>query len=293
MENRIDFRSLYERCLAGILLTDKQFRISQANKASCELLGYDSFTQVENHTLSSYHLDPPHQELFDFYIEKSLLKGKPLVVDYPFKKITGETVWLSISGIALDKSSSPDLDKGVVWTLVDISPRKEIEDKLTKESNTDYLTGISNRRHFFFSADKQVSFHIRKNRPLSVLMLDIVYFKAINDTYGHGVGDKSICTLSDICLENLRHEDLLGRLGGEEFAMLFSETNLDDAKIIAERIRKDVEVKTSEGSGPDMTVSIGIAELREKDNLDTLLSRADGALYVAKHRGRNQIVDVR
>ncbi|MGJ7093952.1 sensor domain-containing diguanylate cyclase [Vibrio hannami] len=292
MGGQIDFRCLYEKCLAGILLTDKDMNITQANQSACELLGYSNFEDIDQLQIDSYHINSSHQELFNFYIEKSLLKGKPIVVDFPFLKKDGDTVWLSISAIAIDAGEEPDLSKGVVWTLVDISSRKQVEEKLTQESNTDYLTGISNRRHFFLTASKQISFHARNKRTLSVLMLDIDNFKAVNDSYGHAVGDQSICMLSDICQDSLRHEDILGRLGGEEFAILFSETDIENAKMIAERIREKVEKMSQEMSGPEFTVSIGAAELRENDNIDSLLSRADGALYVAKHRGRNQVVEV-
>jgi len=157
-------------------------------------------------------------------------------------------------------------------------------------ATTDPLCGISNRRHFFELADRQVKVAVRGVRPLSGVMLDIDHFKRINDTYGHGCGDEVIRAVASRLSANLRGIDLLGRYGGEEFAVVCPEV-ADEILAIAERIRAAVAatpIDTAAGPIP-VTVSVGVARLAAGDDLDALLARADSALYKAKQGGRNQV----
>ncbi len=170
-------------------------------------------------------------------------------------------------------------------------------------SITDPLTGIGNRRHFIELAQREFQRSHRYQRPLSLIMLDLDHFKVVNDTYGHLVGDKVLRAIAKLCENNLRESDIIGRYGGEEFLILLPETpgfesapNKSDehtAKAVAERLRKMVEstpTQTAQGEIP-ITISLGIAELTgDIDDLDTLIDRADQALYQAKQGGRNQSV---
>jgi diguanylate cyclase (GGDEF)-like protein len=157
-------------------------------------------------------------------------------------------------------------------------------------ATTDGLTGINNRRHFTDLARRQLSVAGRNNRPALAMMLDIDHFKKINDTYGHGTGDEVIKTVAAVVAENLRDHDILGRLGGEEFAVVMPEM-IGNPVAAAERLRAAVEAATSPGvAGPvSVTVSVGVAEHKPGDTLDTLLARADDALYRAKQGGRNRV----
>jgi diguanylate cyclase (GGDEF)-like protein len=132
----------------------------------------------------------------------------------------------------------------------------------------------------------------RHGRPLVALMLDIDHFKRINDSYGHPVGDVAIRALADVCTQEIRHEDVLGRLGGEEFAIVLTETDLDGALLVAERLRRaiaDIRIPTEQGVVA-FTTSIGVAERLDTDaTIDSMLSRADMALYSAKRSGRNRV----
>lgn len=170
-------------------------------------------------------------------------------------------------------------------------------------SITDPLTGIGNRRHFIELAQREFQRSHRYQRPLSLIMMDLDHFKVVNDTYGHLVGDKVLQAIAKLCERNLRESDIIGRYGGEEFLILLpetpgnsTETETNDehtAKAVAERLRKMVEstpTQTAQGEIP-ITISLGIAELTENvDDLDTLIDRADQALYQAKQSGRNQSV---
>ena len=175
----------------------------------------------------------------------------------------------------------------------DITPLKQKEQQLYILSTTDSLTGAFNRRYFMDSAAREFSFHLRHQTPLSLLVMDIDYFKKINDTYGHGVGDDAIKAFVGVCLGVLRREDVLGRTGGEEFAVLLPQTGLDGAEAVAERLRQRVEAieLLLGGERVRFTVSIGAAEVRaEETSIEMTLTRADRALYEAKAKGRNRVV---
>jgi diguanylate cyclase (GGDEF)-like protein len=176
---------------------------------------------------------------------------------------------------------------------VDITERKILENELAHQAHIDYLTGLSNRRHFMEQGEIELSRAIRYKTPLSVLMLDIDFFKNVNDTYGHQVGDIVLQALSKVCLETLRQVDVAGRLGGEEFAIILPETDSKEALEVAERFREavaNIEVVIPSGLPIHFTVSIGVTTLGKKNiNLDILIHQADKALYQAKETGRNKV----
>jgi diguanylate cyclase (GGDEF)-like protein len=157
---------------------------------------------------------------------------------------------------------------------------------------TDGLTGLINRRAFSESLAREMSRAVRYQRPLSLVVLDIDHFKSLNDTLGHLAGDAALRQLGALLRANLRREDVLGRMGGEEFALLLPEIDLEGARIVADKIRRIVEARAFEYEGSSMriTVSAGVAsrEARESDG-EELLRRADTHLYAAKRGGRNRI----
>lgn len=172
--------------------------------------------------------------------------------------------------------------------------RYESECALELASNTDPMTGTSNRRHFIPLLRQEILRCQRKNHHVSLLILDIDHFKKINDSYGHPAGDQVICKLADICRKASRQIDTVARLGGEEFAVLLPETSIQEAVVVAERIRSTVEstIMSDIGNGAlRFTASIGVAEQPEEDSSEeTLVSLADAALYQAKTSGRNRVV---
>ncbi|HEX5809351.1 MAG TPA: GGDEF domain-containing protein [Anaerolineales bacterium] len=160
-------------------------------------------------------------------------------------------------------------------------------------ANIDPLTKSLTRRHFFSMAGTEFSRSLRYHRPLSMLVLDADLFKNINDTYGHHTGDQVLRNLSLVILEQKRAQDVFGRLGGEEFALLLPETSVAQAKIVAERIQKTWEQTPSivEGNLIRSTVSIGVAEMGTSDtSIEDVLRRADRMMYKAKEAGRNTVV---
>ncbi len=153
----------------------------------------------------------------------------------------------------------------------------------------DELTGLVNRRFLLTQLAALVSGARRHDRPLSIVMLDIDHFKAINDTYGHAAGDAVLGGVATTLLERLRTEDWIGRLGGEEFLALLPDVDADGAAVVADELRHSVEAigVRHEGEVIRVTASVGWARLEGDEGYEELLRRADEALYAAKHAGRN------
>ena len=155
----------------------------------------------------------------------------------------------------------------------------------------DALTGLNNRRHFFYLAEQEVKRARRYDRKLAAMMLDIDHFKQVNDTYGHASGDKVLQAIAELSKRTLRKQDTIGRYGGEEFAVILPETDISRAMEVAERLRVAIAscpIDISQGT-VDLTVSIGVAALDTDGNMavESLLDRADKALYAAKREGRD------
>ncbi|WP_161542458.1 diguanylate cyclase [Levilinea saccharolytica] len=157
---------------------------------------------------------------------------------------------------------------------------------------TDTLTGLFNRRHFFYQAESLVIRAQRYGSPLSAVMIDLDHFKDINDTFGHSAGDHVLREVARALSSALRKSDLIGRYGGEEFCVLLPEIDLEEGRTAAERLRQEVfnlQIPTLKGTAA-VTASLGVAALNlHGETLDQLLQRADAALYRAKRAGRNAV----
>ncbi len=170
---------------------------------------------------------------------------------------------------------------------------RRARDEARQRAAIDGLTGVANRGHFLELAGRSIAAARRHHRALSLLMLDVDRFKAINDTHGHAAGDAVLMSLVSVCSRGLREGDLVGRLGGDEFAVLLPETPADLAGQVASRLHDALAAAGGawEGQRLPLEVSVGVASLKpEGDTLDALLGRADEALYQAKRSGRNCVV---
>ncbi|MEQ1659664.1 MAG: sensor domain-containing diguanylate cyclase, partial [Hylemonella sp.] len=152
---------------------------------------------------------------------------------------------------------------------------------------TDPLTGVGNRRMLELRLDDEILRAERYRRALTVVYFDLDHFKQVNDKYGHDVGDTVLRQVADSLVANLRQSDHVARMGGEEFVTLLTETGLDDAVTLVERMRAAVAALQIPGLPQHITISAGLAQWREGENAETLLRRADQALYRAKASGRN------
>lgn len=167
---------------------------------------------------------------------------------------------------------------------------KELLTKVQYYANTDPLTNLLNRRSMQKEIEKLIEISKRYDQDLSFLLVDIDYFKNINDTYGHQTGDKVLVEVSRLFRNNTRNVDVVARFGGEEFLIALVNTNLDKAYILAERIRNGTNRIKIDTKDLDFTISIGCARLREKDTFYSILKRVDNLLYQAKENGRNRTV---
>lgn len=162
--------------------------------------------------------------------------------------------------------------------------------RLADLASRDFLTGLWNRRSFVEAAEREIGLARRSMKPLSIVVFDLDHFKSINDTHGHATGDTVLKRFAELLGENVRRTDIVGRIGGEEFAMIVPDATARAAAILAEKLRSAVAADAPSGS-PRVTVSVGIAQVHPAEAaVDDALARADLALYEAKRSGRDRVV---
>jgi len=192
---------------------------------------------------------------------------------------------------ARSKSLEADLQR----SSQQVAELKTKLDDVRKESLTDPLTGIANRKAFDAEIERAIETAREKNEPLSLFMCDIDRFKIFNDTFGHQTGDHVLRLVSQCLSDNVKGRDTAARYGGEEFVVVLPQTALADSVVLANQIRKAVESRklVKKNSGDvlgTITISIGAAQLNAKDDAAGIVQRADACLYAAKHAGRNRVV---
>ena len=204
------------------------------------------------------------------------------------KKRGGDEFWAEMSARIVDL----DGQQCSLVGIFDVTAQKKLEDQLRELATRDSLTGAVNRRHFLELAERERQRSRRSGSSLSLCMLDADHFKDVNDSYGHVAGDHVLTAIAKAVQSALRAADVLGRLGGEEFAILLPDTDLAGARVLAERARLAVAqniVRNADATEIRVTISIGVAELGPDEAFEALLQRADRALYGAKGSGRNRV----
>jgi diguanylate cyclase (GGDEF)-like protein/PAS domain S-box-containing protein len=229
---------------------------------------------------------------------QTILSGKEWHGDMVNSRKNGESYWVAVSISPITDSN------GVITHFVsineDITARKETEEKirrlnagLEQLAMTDYLTNLYNRRYFMQRGSEEFKRARRNHQPLALLMLDIDQFKKVNDTHGHEAGDMTLQQVAAGLKSSLREIDILGRMGGEEFAVLLPNISLHEAAILAERVRKTIAGMSIaiQGASLTITISIGVAVLTDETlGIDDLLKNADVAMYQSKRGGGNRVV---
>lgn len=213
----------------------------------------------------------------------------PLHLSTPLVDGRPHTSWiLSLGGIPL-------LGSGLILAVFAYVVRqwRDHVERLRELSNTDYLTNLRNRRSFMESAEIEFARAQRFGKSLAIVMVDVDHFKRVNDGHGHGIGDEILKLVGKILAQEVRRHDVIARYGGEEFCFLLAETNEEQARVMAERCRERIEAAQLmvERSVVRVTASVGIAAYPHQGitRVEQLIDLADGALYRAKHSGRNRV----
>ena len=274
---------------SGLLILDGNLRAVYSNPALHRMFKSFSAAEIRSRKLSYEELlraarTASAVDLQD-YVAKRLAwvrSGDPTPMDLKMSNDTNLRCHLAVL---------PDGGRMLIYS--DVTDMVRHAEEMERLATTDGMTGIFNRRHFMTLADLEWNKACRYDRPLSLVLLDIDYFKSINDTYGHPVGDEVLVHLAKVAASCKRVPDVLARIGGEEFALLLPETELLQAQTAAERLRKEVATHPL-ATGPQVvrpTVSIGVAA--KAPNITTfsqLVTAADKALYEAKRAGRNRVI---
>ncbi|HTQ02387.1 MAG TPA: diguanylate cyclase [Polyangiaceae bacterium] len=269
--------------VAMALVRSEDSTVVFGNPRCADLFGMTQ-QELEGRKAVDYYVDRSER---DRIVERVLEEGYVDGETVRMRRQSGQEFWALVSARAIEFDGAPALLAGVT----DVSEQKALEARLRELAMHDELTGLYNRRHFVELAEAEVARARRTGMPLSLAMLDIDHFKAVNDVFGHPVGDAALRVLARCMRETLRTSDVPARLGGEEFVVLLMDTGLEGAVAVTERLRERVgraEVPAGRERVARFTVSGGVAELAPGERLDGLLARADEALYRAKDEGRDR-----
>ena len=255
-----------------------------------EMLGYTEMRPLRVEDWYD-HIHPDDIEEVKVKIERHFKTHEPYQIEYRSRCADGSWLWVEGRGrVVRWVGNTPEIMMG---SATDISARKKAELELRRLSITDSLTGLSNRRYFFKRLASLFISYKRKQRPVSVIMLDLDHFKAINDQYGHAAGDRVLKEFAKRVEAILRQPDLFARLGGEEFALLLDDTDVEGATELAERIKNALATSPFNYKKHQIQVSasMGISMFHPTDTqADDVMLRADRVMYQAKLSGRNAIV---
>lgn len=308
------YTALYDFAPVGYVTLNRAGVIERANRLALSLLGMPP-NQIGQNRLRDFIADPFHDDLARFLLSLPNKRG----IERCEVTLTRATAQPGASVILEGNGGQPGYGDNVA--LIDITARRTSEQLLAERSQElqrmnqalsislteliearksmeimamhDQLTGLANRHKFLQTYAIEVERHNRTMHPLSLLVIDVDYFKTVNDRLGHLAGDACLRALAALMERNVRTADLIGRFGGEEFVILLPDSDADGALAAAENLRDEI-TKTKLDVGPKglfLTVSIGTATLEagQPIDFDRLMRRADRALYRAKSAGRNRV----
>lgn len=290
-ESENKFRAVATGANDAIIMTNGEGKITFWNKAAMRIFQYTEKEMVgkDPHDI----LSPPSLiEIIKENYPKFRLKGEGNAV--------GRTT--ELTALKKDGSQFPiELSLSAIritgqWCAIavirEITQRKKLEAQLRRLATTDALTGVDNRRSFMEKANQELKRARRYGSPFSLIMIDIDYFKSVNDHYGHQTGDLVLQIMTRAIRSVLRESDIFGRVGGEEFSIVLIETGQKEAMAIGERIRSQIEsLRIDTGKEKiSITISMGLTSFRETDDFEAIARRSDKALYKAKENGRNMLI---
>ncbi len=285
-------RAALDELEEGVVLLDKDLRTDFMNRAIREIGGLrerraderPTFAELLQEVAANRAYAVPDDQLESFVAQRVeyVRSGNPNPVE--LRLADGKILRFKCTMLS---------DGGRMLVYANITDLARNAETLEKLATTDGMTGLYNRRHFLKLAETEWNRFERYGRPLSYLLLDFDFFKSINDRFGHDVGDEVIFHVAALCCQDRRVTDIVARIGGEEFAILLPETPIEAARVVAERLRENVESTPLLRDELELTVtiSIGVAEVQpDMTGIVDLMKAADRALYEAKRTGRNRVV---
>ena len=289
----IDLKYIYEKTHKQLLKALHYSKMGfweldiQNNKLSWSNEIYEIFEIDADKIEPTYEgfLDAIHEndrEMVDKAYIKSLEKKADYSIEHRLLMDDGRIKWVREECKTKYDTHGNELTS--VGYIIDIT-----EQRLLKEIYIDYLTKLNNRKSYNETIEKLLSQYKRYKTPFSIIMYDIDDFKRINDTYGHNVGDNVLVDMSAVIKSHIRDSDYIFRVGGEEFIILLTETQIDKAKLVSEKIRDSVEKDLKAIKDETITISIGLTEVKEDDTEDIIFMRVDKLLYKSKNSGKNKI----
>ncbi|MCL2318769.1 MAG: diguanylate cyclase [Treponema sp.] len=264
-----------EHIREGFILVDEDNNYLSFNRAAARMLpGITKLVKGESISSAS-----------DWPVELKDLKSGSV----EFSVSNGKTTYLKASVSPVFAQNRALMAKIILFS--DITDNVNLMKELENAAYIDALTGLYNRKHFTELAIVDIERALRLNQDIYTVMLDLDFFKKVNDTHGHAAGDLVLKATAGIIRQTIRSYDLLGRYGGEEFVLLITSLDPEEAYKLMERIRENMEhcIVSYEGEMIKITCSIGLAKYAENDTLDSAVKKADDALYAAKHSGRNLV----
>jgi len=291
---------VFDKIHVGVLVFDMQFNIVDFNKAAKEIfveLSKDSIGSSIEDCFSRYKgfVDP----LISWHLNKTNSElGKMMTQindNFEFEIFNDENQSIYHYHVRLSELYKKEYLVGTTVMINDITKQYEMIKQLEYTSRIDDLTGLFNRKYFFERMEYEIDRAARSEESLAIVLIDIDDFKKINDTLGHQAGDYVLKTVSTIFVQNLREIDLVGRYGGEEFIFCLPNTNLENAVLIADRIRNQIQetVIYWYENTIHISASIGVADNSMSDHnikdYDALIRKADEAMYLAKRKGKNLV----
>ncbi|WP_419765458.1 MAG: ABC transporter substrate-binding protein [Arcobacter sp.] len=265
-----------------IFYKDSRFRYLGCNKSfekfcgkkEAKIIGKTDFELFENeYAQSSYEKD------------KEVLSKNKLLVNNEWAEIEKSNILLQTKKVPFKYKKTKD--NGILGISRNITELHEVHERLKKQAYRDELTSIYNRKAYNERIEEKFDLYNRYKSKFCLAMYDIDDFKVINDTYGHDIGDKVLVEMTKEIRDNIRKTDLIFRVGGEEFVIIFPKTLLNEAFVVTEKIREIVS-KMNMVDNKTITISIGITEVKDSDTPTSIYERIDKLMYVSKHSGKNQ-----
>ncbi len=285
--SKTELQTIFDQLPDVFYRTDMQGIITLISPACYDAIGYYPDEMVGLPMADFYYSPEDRQRVVQAIADGN---GIATQVEAAMRNKQGQQIWVSTNArVRLDENGTPGCVEGVARN---ITARKNLELQLLQLTRTDSLTGVCNRHYFFERSEDVLNLMRRYQHPASLMMADLDHFKEINDKFGHQAGDIALQAFTQVCRDSVRESDFIGRLGGEEFALMLPETSLAQAQQLAERIRHATETLSIpfEGRNISITVSIGLVEISpDNEDLDQLIRHADMAMYRAKELGRNHV----